>query len=131
MEEKTKQKGNSKKKTDFEKSKFVEWGKLGGRPKEKNKKTKRIHLIFTEEEYLKILSKAKAKGLKHTDFLYYLITDKDLPNFEQNKDLIKFSNNFVKISNFMKMGIFNTEEKNRLLKEIEDLIKKLNSAIKW
>lgn len=116
---------------EAKKKKSVEYGKLGGRPKKEIRKTERITLRFTPEEIQTIISKSEEKKLNTTDYCRLILNEKTLPNFEQNKILIEYANNFSRISNYMKMGIFNENEKAELTKEIKNLISELREKIQW
>lgn len=126
-ESKTKNKNGS-----FKKEQYTQWGKLGGRPKKETRLTEKITIRFTPEEFQQLQTKSHEKGFKFmTEYSRIILLEKEIPKFEQNKQLLKYAQNFTLISNYMKMGIFNTEEKNRLLVEIETLVQELRETVKW
>ena len=43
----------------------------------------------------------------------------------------EYANNFSRLSNFIKSGIFNAEEKSYFLEELETTIKEIKNAINW
>ncbi|ROI12163.1 hypothetical protein EGH90_00340 [Kaistella haifensis] len=102
----------------------------GGRPQKNLKRTKQLNLIFTNSEYDAILKKANLLGLKPTTFCYFLIEGKDLTQIERLKTLTQYATNFTRISNYMKMGIFNSYEKERLINEISEVINKIKIELK-
>lgn len=112
-------------------SKFSEWGKLGGRPPKDLKRSKVVSLRLTPAEFSVIELKANDKNLKLPAYCRFILTETTIPNAEQNKTLIKFANNFSKIKNYMQMGIFNENEKKRLIAEIERTIFEIRNVIKW
>ena len=115
-----------------EKNDFREYGKLGGRPKKEIKKErKRVNLSFSIEEYKKLEKRAEKHNMKLTEYCYKLISEKELPNYEENKVLIQYGSNFSRISNYMKRGVFNQMEKDRLIKEIEEVISGIKKTMNW
>lgn len=110
---------------------FVEWGKLGGRPKKEIRKTERITLRFTPEEMKILESKVAEKKIKLTEYCRTILNEKEIPKVEENLKLIEYANNFSRLSNFIKMGIFNSEEKQYFLSELETTIKGIKNSIKW
>lgn len=117
--------------TDSEKRQFQIWGKLGGRPKKEIRKIHQINIKFTDDEYERLILKATEQKIKITDYCRIILADKKFPKAEQNKTLITYANNFARISNFMKMGVFTAEEKKPLLDEIELVIAQIRDNIKW
>ena len=123
---------NSKKNlTPAQKEQFKEWGKLGGRPKKEWRKIHQINIKFTADEYEKISFKAREENIKVSEYCRIILAEKKFPKAEQNKTLITYANNFSRISNFMKMGVFTAEEKKPLLDEIELVIAQIRDNIKW
>lgn len=114
-----------------EKNKFSEWGKLGGRPQKENKKSERITFRFTPNEMNFLKEESSKKELTLTEYGRIILLNKTLPNKDKNLLLIQYANNFSRLSNFIKMGIFNAEEKEYFLKELEDTIKGIQSNINW
>jgi len=119
---------------DFEekakKQQAVEWGKLGGRPLADFKRTKRIALSFTPEEFTELQRKSDDLKFKRlNDYCTFLLNEKEIPKVEENKMLIDFANNFTRLSNFIKAGVFNPEEKTHFLKELEETIQGIKSQI--
>ncbi len=45
--------------------------------------------------------------------------------------LTEYATNFRRIGNYMKKEIFTSEERENLLKEIEEVIKGIKTQIKW
>lgn len=119
------------KKEEVKKNQFREWGKKGGRPKKEINKTKIISLRFTVSEYQELLHKSELAKIKIADYCRIVLRDKPLVKEEQNKTLIQFGNNFKRIGNFMKMGVFSSEEKARILTEIEIVLQGIKNNIKW
>ena len=117
--------------TELEKKQFADWGKLGGRPTKEIKRVHQINIKFTEDEYKQILLKAEQEKIKINDYCRIILSEKKFPNVEQNKTLIEYANNFSRISNFIKMGIFTNDEKGPLLTEIKILIADIKENIKW
>lgn len=113
------------------KKQFTEWGKLGGRPKIEHRKIHQLNLKFTEEEYSKIILKAKEQNIKVNDYCRIILSEKTFPKAEENKTLIKYANNFSRIKNFMQIGIFNDAEKQRIVDEIDLLIVEIRDSMKW
>lgn len=114
----------------MEENKFKIWGKLGGRPKKEIKKNIKISFRLTPREFADIASKAKNKNLNKSEYCRDLLSVREIPHFEQNESLIKLADNFLRIKNYMQMGIFNESEKKRLLDEIEVLISEMRSVLK-
>ena len=110
---------------------LTEWGKLGGRPKKEIRKIHQINIKFTEDDYNKIIRKAHDQNLKVADYCRIILSEKTFPKVAENKMLITYANNFSKISNFIKMGIFTDEEKKPLLDEIKIVIAGITENIKW
>lgn len=106
-------------------------GKLGGRPKKEWRKIHQINIKFTADEYEKISFKAREENIKVSNYCQIILAEKKFPKAEQNKTLITYANNFSRISNFMKMGVFTAEEKKPLLDEIELVISQIRENIKW
>ena len=119
------------KKNEPDKNKFVEWGKLGGRPQKENKKSERITLRFTPDEMKFLMQESERKNISLTDYSRIILLNKTLPEKEKNLALIQYANNFSRLSNFIKSGIFNSEEKEYFLKELEDTIKGIRNNLKW
>ena len=117
----------------YDKKDFTEWGKLGGRPHlNSNKKTERLNLFFTKKEMEFIIEQSNEKQFeKVNDYARFMILEKKLPNYEQDRVLVSYVNNFSRISNFMKMGIFTETEKTILLQEIDELIIQMKKKISW
>ncbi len=116
---------------NIDKNKFIEWGKLGGRPKKINSKSERITLRFTPDE-MEIIKKESAKNeISLTDYCRVILLNKTIPEREKNLTLIEYGNNFSRLSNFIRMGIFNQEEKGYFLAELEETIKGIKNSIKW
>lgn len=112
--------------------KYKNWGKLGGRPPlSELKKTERINLFFTKKEMEILEQKAQSKNLKLNDYCRQILKEKELPNREQDQTLNQYILNFKRISNFMKAGIWNSEEKHYLEKEILEVIELLKSKLSW
>ena len=120
---------------DFEKAdrrnKYVERGKLGGRPKVSAPKSERLALRFTETEMKMLKEFAEKKKMKLTDYSRVILLEKRLPDYEKNIMLTEYATNFRRISNYMKREIFNAEERGLLLKEIEAAIQGIKKEIQW
>lgn len=116
---------------DSKSIKAVEWGKLGGRPKKEVVKSERITLRFTPKEMAEIKLKSEISKLNTTQYCRLILIEKELPDIEQNKLLSTYVNNFARISNYMKMGIFNDNSKEELLTEIRNLIAEIRNKIQW
>ena len=112
-------------------NKFVEFGKLGGRPKKEIKKSERITFRFTPDEMKFLKEEAEKNKLTLTEYGRIILLNKTLPEKEKNLALIQYANNFSRLSNFIKSGIFNSEEKEYILKELEDTIKGIRNNLKW
>lgn len=112
-------------------NKFVEWGKLGGRPKKDIKKSERLTIRFTPDEMKFLKEKSEKNDISLTDYSRIILLNKTIPDKEKNLQLIKYENNFRRISNMFQMGIFNSEEKDYFLEEIETTIKEIRNAINW
>ena len=112
-------------------NKFVEFGKLGGRPKKEIKKSERITFRFTPDEMKFLKEEAEKNKLTLTEYGRIILLNKTLPEKEKNLALIQYANNFSRLSNFIKSGIFNSEEKEYFLKELEDTIKGIRNNLKW
>ena len=93
------------KKNEPDKNKFVEWGKLGGRPQKENKKSERITLRFTPDEMKFLMQESERKNISLTDYSRIILLNKTIPNKENNLQLIEYANNFSRLSNFIKSGI--------------------------
>ena len=119
------------KKNEPDKNKFVEWGKLGGRPQKENKKSERITMRFTPDEMKFLMQESERKNISLTDYSRIILLNKTIPNRENNLQLIEYANNFSRLSNFIKSGIFNAEEKSYFLEELETTIKEIKNAINW
>lgn len=116
---------------NIDKNKFIEWGKLGGRPKKINSKSERITLRFTPDE-MEIIKKESVKNeISLTDYCRVILLNKTIPEREKNLTLIEYGNNFSRLSNFIRMGIFNQEEKGHFLAELDETIKGIKNSIKW
>lgn len=115
----------------MEENKFKVWGKLGGRPKVDHRMKMQVNIRFTVDDYNKLLKKAQEKNMETSAYCRIVLSEKEIPNVEQNKTLMRYANNFSKIKNYMQMGIFNESEKKRLIDEIEVLISEMRSLIKW
>lgn len=118
-------------KNETQTSKFVEWGKLGGRPQKENKKSERITFRFTPDEMNFLKNESEKKGLTLTEYGRIILLNKTLPDKEKNLILIQYANNFSRLANFIKSGIFNTEEKTYFLEELQSTIKSIQSSINW
>ena len=120
---------------EFEKAdrqnRFIERGKLGGRPKLSAPKSERLALRFTVSEMKMLKERADKKKLKLTDYARLILLDKQLPDYEKNIMLTEYATNFRRIGNYMKKDIFTVEERLTLLKEIEEAIKGIKTQIKW
>lgn len=103
----------------------------GGRPKKEVTKSERIHLRFTPREKKAVEAKAEKMQMSVQDFCRLVLLEKELPNFEKNKTLIKYAHNFTLISNYMKKQFFTEQERAILLQEIRDVIEMLKQEIKW
>ena len=114
-----------------QKNKFVEFGKLGGRPKKEIKKSERITFRFTPDEMKFLKEESEKNKLTLTEYGRIILLNKTLPEKEKNLSLIQYANNFSRLSNFIKSGIFNSEEKEYFLKELEDTIKGIRNNLKW
>ena len=112
-------------------NKFVEFGKLGGRPKKEIKKSERITFRFTPDEMKFLKEEAEKNKLTLTEYGRIILLNKTLPEKEKNLALIQYANNFSRLSNFIKSGIFNSEEKEYFLNELEDTIKGIRNNLKW
>ena len=112
-------------------NKFVEFGKLGGRPKKEIKKSERITFRFTPDAMKFLKEEAEKNKLTLTEYGRIILLNKTLPEKEKNLALIQYANNFSRLSNFIKSGIFNSEEKEYFLKELEDTIKGIRNNLKW
>ena len=119
------------KKNEPDKNKFVEWGKLGGRPTKEIKKSERITLRFTPDEMKFLINESDKKNISLTDYSRIILLNKTIPDREKNLQLIEFANNFSRLSNFIKSGIFNAEEKSYFLEELKTTIKEIKNAINW
>ena len=119
------------KKNESDRNKFIEWGKLGGRPIKENKKSERITLRFTPDEMKFLIQESERKNISLTDYSRIILLNKTIPNKENNLQLIEYANNFSRLSNFIKSGIFNSEEKSYFLEELETTIKEIKNAINW
>lgn len=123
LEEKKEKKGEDK---------FREFGKLGGRPSlQELKKTERLNLFFTKKEMAILKEKAEKQNLKINEFCCKILNEKSFPKREENLLLNQYVLNFKRISNFMKAGIWNEEEKKRLDSEITIVIDLIKKSLKW
>lgn len=110
---------------------YRERGKLGGRPKLAAPKSERLALRFTVQEMEKLKERADKKKLKLTDYSRTILLEKELPDYEKNILLTEYATNFRRISNYMKREMFTPEEREGLLREIEEAIKGIKTHIKW
>lgn len=106
-------------------------GKLGGRPKLNAPKSERLALRFTVQEMKQLKERADKKKLKLTDYSRIILLEKEIPDYEKNIMLTEYATNFRRIGNYMKKEIFTPEERARLLKEIEEVIKGIKAQVKW
>jgi len=114
------------------KQQAVEWGKLGGRPKKEIRKTEKITLRFTPDEFEELHRKSEDLKFKRlTEYCTFVLNEKEIPRVEENKMLANYIHNFTKLSNFIKAGIFNEYEKEYFMKELDETIKGLKKEIKW
>lgn len=112
-------------------NRFIEIGKLGGRPKLSAPKSERLALRFTVSEMKILKEKAEKRSFKLTDYSRFILLEKELPDYEKNIMLTEYATNFRRIGNYMKKEIFTSEERENLLKEIEEVIKGIKTQIKW
>lgn len=110
---------------------YRERGKLGGRPKLNAPKSERLALRFTVQEMKMLKERANKKKLKLTDYSRIILLEKEIPDYEKNIMLTNYATNFRRIGNYIKKEIFTPEERNRLLKEIEEAIKGIKAQVKW
>jgi hypothetical protein len=112
-------------------NKFKEWGKLGGRPQKENKKSERITLRFTPDEMNILKKESERKDISLTDYSRIILLNKTVPDVEKNLQLIEYANNFSRLTNFIRSGIFNAEEKKYFLEELEATMKGIRNSINW
>lgn len=113
------------------KNKYIEWGKLGGRPKKDEKKSERITLRYTPAEIKKLQEESEKRGLKLTEYLRGISLNRTFPDYEKNQSLIEFANNFQRLKNYIHSGIFTQGEKDHFLHELDNTIKGIRNEIKW
>ena len=101
----------------------------GGRPKKEVSKSARIHLRFTPMEKKAVEVKAEKMNMNLQDFCRSVLLEKELPDFEKNKMLIKYAHNFTLISNYMKRQIFTEQERAVLLQEKFQYVKQQSVII--
>ena len=105
---------------------FQDLGRKGGL---KNKKTSQLGKIIsfrlTDFEYQNELEKAEKVGLKLSTFARLVYQEKELTikEFETDKVLLDYGNNFIRIKNLLRHREWNIfENKNRIIQEIEEIL---------
>lgn len=112
-------------------NKYIERGKLGGRPRLDDPKKERLALRFTVQEMKLLKERAIKKSMKLTEYSRIILLEKELPDYEKNIMLTEYATNFRRIGNYMKKEIFTAEERAGLITEIEDVICCLKAQVKW
>lgn len=111
------------------KNKFREWGKLGGRPPRNEVKNVRVAARISEREKIFLDKKSKITGESLSELLRKGALNIPLPDPEKTKILVEYRTNFVRISNFMKKGIWTENEKKELKELLKSTIKSIEKEI--
>ena len=105
---------------------FQELGRKGGlKTKEYKKLDKVISIRMTNEEYETLIQKQKKYPLKLSTYIRNVLFEKELKvnEFQTDEILLKFGNNFKKITNLLRNREWNVfENKKEILEKIENLI---------
>ena len=105
---------------------FQELGRKGGlKTKEYKKLDKVISIRMTNEEYETLIQKQKKYHLKLSTYIRNVLFEKELKvnEFQTDEILLKFGNNFKKITNLLRNREWNVfENKKEILEKIENLI---------
>lgn len=107
----------------------IAWGKLGGRPKKEVVKSERINLRFTPIELEELKQRAEQEKLNTTDYCRQFLLNNKILGQEIKRKLPKFEEDFARISGYMKIGIFNENEKADLVVVVRTLAYKIESEI--
>ena len=102
---------------------FQNLGRKGGLKKKNNSQLgKIISFRLTDLEYEESLKKAQKFNLKLSAFARMVHLEKELKikEFETEKVLLEYGNNFIRIKNLLRQREWNVfENKNEIIKEIE------------
>ena len=105
---------------------FQNLGRKGGLKKKNNSQLgKIISFRLTDLEYEESLKKAQKFNLKLSAFARMVHLEKELKikEFETEKVLLEYGNNFIRIKNLLRHREWNVfENKNEIIKEIELLL---------
>lgn len=100
-----------------------EWGALGGRPSVLSEnRTLNKTIRYAPSEWSEVERRAKVFGLSSSEYIRRCSLHKRMPDPERNVTLTKSATNFKRLSNALRMGIFNDEERARFLNELEEVI---------
>lgn len=106
---------------------FQELGRKGGLKKKTiNHYSKVISIRFTEKEFEEIKAISKKYKLTHSKYLRMLLTEKELKinEFETDKTLLEYGNNFIRIRNLLRHREFSAfENKKKIMDDIEEVLK--------
>ncbi|SDE78522.1 plasmid mobilization protein [Riemerella columbipharyngis] len=108
-----------------------EWGALGGRPSVLNENRILNKTIrYAPSEWTEVERMAKAFGLSYSEYIRRCSLHKRMPDPERSVTLTKSATNFKRLSNALRMGIFNDEERARFLNELEEVIFLIKKELK-
>lgn len=113
------------------KNQYRAWGKLGGRPKKGSyKKTEKLMLSLTAEQKNKLEMISQSFGIKPQELIRNLISDIEPRDPERNKVLMEYRTNFRRISNHFKSGVWTIAEREKYLKELNNIILLIENNLK-
>ncbi|EKB54122.1 plasmid mobilization protein [Bergeyella zoohelcum] len=108
-----------------------EWGALGGRPSAIGEKRDiRKSVRYSPTEWEDVEYKAREFGVNPSDYIRRCSLGKRMPDPERNLTLTKSAINFKRLSNALRMGIFNEVERERFLGELEEVIILIKNELK-
>lgn len=109
-----------------------EWGALGGRPPAVGEpRVVRKTIRYTPSEWFEVERRAKIFELTPSEYVRRCSLHKRMPDPERNVTLTKSAVNFKRLSNALRMGIFNDVERGRFLDELEEVIALIKKELKY
>lgn len=112
---------------------FQDLGRKGGLKKKSNLQlTKIISFRLTDLEYEESQIKSQKYNLKLSAYARMVHLQKELKikEYDTNKILLKYGNNFIRIKNFLRHREWNVfQNKSKILKEIEEVLELIRTYL--
>lgn len=95
------------------------------------KKSCQLNIRMTPDEYRHLKEESLKQQLKLADYCRLLLLKTEIPDREENVELLKIGEKFIRISNFFNSGIWSDSEREEFKKELKSVISEIRNYVQW